>query len=219
MNILKDNKLVQILETIAVFWLAKTLIIKTAADFHFAYPSIPIITLAQGSLFVTYTTTIIFLLYRTKIKPYFYFGKEVLLYSALGIIIIWLSHGVLALIYVNANNSSVIEFVNYKDSYKYINLLSIIILIPITEEILFRGYLINILKKTGVLVSLLVTSVLFVTVHLIFHKYGSPLGMLVNGIYIFFFSMTVGFAYIRAGLMAAILVHIFNNLYVIVTNT
>ena len=209
--------MVYVLEGYVVLWVSKILFTIFAAKLHFAIPFVPDTTMLLLSSVMACIITIIYLIFRTKYTPIFTISKKACLYSALGIGIIWSFHIISSYIFVS-HSAPVLEYIKGNDVYKYINIICFIILGPITEEIIYRGYFVKLLIPKGTVSALLITSLLFVTSHLLLHNYGFS-AVLVLGIYFFIFSMTAGFVYTQAGLVAAILVHIFNNLYVLVVNT
>lgn len=212
----KYKNIVYVLEGFVVLWLLEILFAILAGVLHFSIPFAPVITMALLSSVIACTLTILYLLFRTRFIPIFTINNKALLYSGLGIVIIWFFHIISSYIF-DSHSNPFLEYIKCKPVYKYINIICFIILVPITEEIVYRGYFVKLLIPKGTLSALLITSVLFVTSHLLLHNYSS-LAMLVLGIYFFIFSMTAGFIYTRAGLVAAILVHMFNNLYVLVVN-
>ena len=105
------------------------------------------------------------------------------------------------------------------EAYPYyfeLNLFLSIIWGPFIEEVLFRGYFLEILKSSwSVKASILVSSLLFT----IGHK--GLAEILLNGkwhyimsvLMIFLSSVVFSAAYIRGGLLAAAIIHMFANLY------
>jgi membrane protease YdiL (CAAX protease family) len=206
-----------LLEGFAVLFLSKLFFTTRAAKLHFELPFVPDMTMILLAALVACIVTIFYLLCRTNYIPTFTLNNETILYSFFGIAIMWIFHLISSIILVK--HAAPLDYtINCKDIYKYLNILCAIMLLPITEEVIYRGYFIKLLMPKGTLSALLITSGLFACSHLLLRNYSS-LEMLVLGIYFFIFSMTAGFVRIRAGLVAAIFVHVFNNSYVLIINS
>jgi membrane protease YdiL (CAAX protease family) len=103
--------------------------------------------------------------------------------------------------------------------YDLINILLYTVWAPLIEETLFRGFFLEILKpqwnNTG---ALLLSSLLFTLPHMAYPSFYSSgiLDGLLIVLSILMDSIIFGMAYIRGGLIAAIIVHAFSNSYMLI---
>jgi len=214
----RNSNIVFVIEGVVVLTLSQIVFAILAGVLHFTFRFVPIVTLALLCSVVATTLTILYLSFRTRCAPIFTVNNKTILYCVSGMIIFWIFHIILSFIFPG-KNAPIVEYIKCGHPYKYINFVCFIMLAPIAEEIIYRGYFLKLLLPKDTLNALLITSVLFVTTHLLFHNYGLNLALLVYGIYFFLCSMTYGVVYKQAGLIAAISIHIFNNLHIWVINT
>ena len=85
-----------------------------------------------------------------------------------------------------------------------------VIITPVIEEILYRGIILNLLlKKYSVLVSIILSSIIFAFIHLKFIGIG----------YLFLYGLLFGFAYYKTkSLFTSILLHFLINLMAVTTS-
>ena len=135
-------------------------------------------------------------------------NKEWLLNSLAAIVLAWFIAFVSIL---SLGNSDAFANEIFSIENKNIFGLTLLILViwgPLIEEIFFRGFIFEIIRKTwSNLFSLLATSLLFAAFHGIFGGIGPEL------IFIFLYSAVFTIAYIQCGLVGSTLVHCFVNSY------
>lgn len=86
--------------------------------------------------------------------------------------------------------------------YNILNIISIVIVAPIFEELLYRGLILTALRKYGNLFAMVTTSLLFALAH----------GNFIQAFPIFFFSLILCYVVLRSNsLYVAIAIHLINN--------
>ena len=98
---------------------------------------------------------------------------------------------------------------NFKFNTQIFFLLKVILLVPILEEVFFRGVVLRIFlnKNASIILSIIISSLLFALIHF------NPLS--INYITIltaFSFGIIAGIVYIRYGLLYAIIFHMLHNI-------
>lgn len=176
------------------------------------FPSVPVITIAIfSSSAISQVSAITYLAFRFKCFPRFILNKTAVLYALVGIILA----SFLIMVQVSFFGKEVPaiqEELNTPPPYRYLNLLAATIWGPFAEEVLFRGYFFEELRESyGALAAGLLSTGLFVILHAIG-------GLTFGLIFIFLYSALFTFAYMRGGLLGAIVSHIFSNVSLVCLN-
>ena len=185
---------------------------------HSHYPSAPTLTVnILSSSAIAPVLTIFYLWLRTKCLPKFVLNREALLTAISGMVLVF----IVSLLYVMIfkYNTFVKNLLSSPGNYKEINIFLFVIWGPLLEEVLFRGYILNLLKSYGKITALLITSILFATLHLLFAGFSIDLYLLVESIFLVIYAMIYGVCYLNGGIVSAILAHVFCNLYFLVANS
>jgi membrane protease YdiL (CAAX protease family) len=170
------------------------------------FPQFPWITLG---LLLSVTNAplaaFIYLILRIGFVPKFSIERETFLWSVgTGMALIWTVNSAQTLV-LGQISVQMQGILNASPSYYLLNLFLLILWGPFVEEIFFRGYFLEILyQKHSTLKALLFSSALFTFGHV----WGGFNGSLV---FIFLASVVFSLVYIKGGLVASILVHIFAN--------
>lgn len=175
---------------------------------YFQRDTIPIIY--EIIIGIAMLLSIIYLLLRYKYFPRFksHILSETLTASFVGIFILWLLVFFLFLVIFDRNKIDpfISSVINSPPPYFYINFVMLVILTPVLEEILMRGYFFELLKKKwNIKYALLITVIFSMITH---YKYG--LGVFVIAIYNIVFILL----YIGGGLIASIIGHVFLNYFI-----
>jgi len=158
---------------------------------------------------------ILYLWIRTKYMPKIKIHYDSIMYSIAGVIFMWFFLYI-GLLFFGFNDVYIKKLIGVSGVYKYINVFWFAIWSPVTEELIFRGYFLEMLSHKKPVIALLITSLLFVTLHIIFSLNPYNYLMIISCASFFIFSMIVGFVYLHAGLMPAIIVHMFSNIYFLI---
>jgi len=97
---------------------------------------------------------------------------------------------------------------NFKLNTQIFFMLKIMLFVPVLEEIFFRGVILNLFfkKNKNVLISLLISSLLFASIHF------NPISInYITIITAFSFGIVAGLIYLRYGLLYASIFHMFHN--------
>jgi membrane protease YdiL (CAAX protease family) len=104
----------------------------------------------------------------------------------------------------------------------YINLFLFLIWNPVTEEIVFRGYILELIRtRWNTIFAIVLSTALFVFPHVFFNGLRSPLYfsreflgyLLLPMLPKVVFSVVVSIVYLRTGIMGAVLAHVVMNFY------
>jgi membrane protease YdiL (CAAX protease family) len=219
----KSRSLLIILEGLGVslaahafggFYLAPKLIY----DYEIMLPPVTIALLLTSSL--SPVIAIVYLALRLKFIPNFRINKGSVVWVILGTILI--CTGIYLVNIITGGSYYSEEILRVPTPYQYFNLALIIVWTSTAEEILFRGYFFENLRRSwGNLIAIFVVSALFVIPHgiwgaLYFTQRMPNFSLVVFSIVltsIFVSSIIYTVTYLKAGLPAAILVHIFGNLF------
>lgn len=185
---------------------------------HRVFPSAPTLTTnILSSSAIAPVLTIFYLWVRTKNFPKIVLNRDNILTTVSGIVLIF----IVSLFYVMIFRSNLFikNLLVIPGIFKNINVVWFVFWAPITEEILFRGYFLNILTCHGKIQALVISSLLFVAVHLLFAGVGINLSTILEIGFLFIYSMIFGFCYLQAGIVSSILVHVFDNFYFLVVNS
>jgi membrane protease YdiL (CAAX protease family) len=177
------------------------------------FSEIPLLTISMiTSSAISPVMAILYLALRNKFIPKFSIKRGMFAYILSGIMLAWLIVFINMLFSVK-EISFAKEILESPSPYYYLNLFLLILWGPFLEEILFRGYLFELLKPSwGDPMSLLLSSTLFVMPHGIFGFFDITL------ISIFLYSIVFTLLYMYGGLIASISVHAFVNLYLLYLN-
>lgn len=94
--------------------------------------------------------------------------------------------------------------------------LNTLVLAPILEEYVFRRTILNsLLKKKGVVISILFSSLLFSLIHINFYPFSFSVTNFINANLL---GLLLGIVYYRYGFFYSILLHFIFNLFVLITN-
>ena len=135
--------------------------------------------------------------------------KNSLIIGIGGIFVIWIIKFLSFLFFINkgATLPSIKSFLELPSIYFYIGFIMLVIIGPILEEILFRGFFFEVLRrKWNIKIALAVILLFSAIVHL---KYGiSVINVIIDNV-------ILTLIYIEGGLIASIIGHIFLNFYMI----
>lgn len=180
------------------------------AEILLDFPPITIALLSSPA--ISPVIAIIYLAFRAKFFPKFSANREVLLYSLSGIIAAWLVIFIKILL-LGKEISLAKEVLETPQPYNYLNLFLIILWGSLIEETLYRGYFFEILKQNwNSKMAFLFSTILFVIDHGIWWSFDIYL------FFIFLYSVIFTLTYMKGGLIASILVHVFVNFYLFYLN-
>jgi membrane protease YdiL (CAAX protease family) len=169
---------------------------------------------------------IIYIAIRLRIIPSFKANKNTFVYIIAGIAVALLLRHLITSI-SGSKYKFVLEVLQTPYPYIYINLFILLIWTPVVEEILFRGYFFEILEnKWGLLIALISSSIIFALIHGLWGVLwleGLTVGIIISFLlwlfFIFLGSLLLTAIYIKGGLIAAIMVHVFMNSYLLYLNS
>jgi membrane protease YdiL (CAAX protease family) len=162
---------------------------------------------------------ILYLLFRLSCFPSFMVNKHCLKDAAAGFIAIWLII-FLNLLMFGEEHSLVRKSLSVQGNYVYLNIAIVVILGPVLEEVLYRGYILKTLARFWSNNSaVLISTILFVITHAIwtFRNYPDVLSLIISAkiglglIFIFLYSLVYSYSYLICGLPISILLHVFTN--------
>jgi len=156
-----------------------------------------------------------YLFARTRMIPKIIINKKEMVYIVLaGMVGIWINESLMLLIF-GERMQLFDKSVKSVSVYIFIDIFFYTIWAPLIEELLFRGYFLEILKsKWNNVSACLLSSLLFVLPHILLSPgiLSVTDGMLI-GAFIFINSIIFSMAYIQGGLISAFIVHAFSNFY------
>lgn len=178
------------------------------------FSELPLLTISiLSSSAISPIVAIIYLALRAKFIPKFSVKREILMYILSGMVMAWIVV-FLSVLVSGKGDTFAQEILKTPHPYYYLNLFLLILWGPILEEILFRGYLFEILRQQmNSAVALLFSSVLFIGLHGLWGVFG------INLFFIFLYSVIFTLLYIQGGLIVSILVHVFVNSYLLYLST
>lgn len=145
---------------------------------------------------------------RTKVKPTIILNKQVVALTFAGVVLVY----IVSLMYMYIfKESNFVSNLSSPNAFKYINLFWYVVWAPVTEEILFRGYFLNVLSARGNVTASIVSSLLFAAAHILFAYPHFDIIMALESSFLFVYSMIFAFMYVQGGIIPAILTHIFSN--------
>ena len=162
--------------------------------------------------------TIIYLMLRLDHSPNIYFDKIVIMVSTASIVVLWFI-ALFEILIIGPSNIFVKQLLSSYVSYVNINIIWFILLAPILEEILFRGYFYDLLRQYGELIAIVLSSLLFVIPHVLFAGISIDIVVIIQAVIIFMRSMVLSISYRYGGLVASVLAHIFINAYSLFLNS
>ncbi len=177
-------------------------------------PGVPILTVAiVASSTFSPIITIAYALLRFKFLPNFYFSKRTLAFIAIGVLSS-ISFSLLN-IYISGNKIPFAEsFLYLPFNYYYLSVFLLTIFVPILEEVLYRGYIFELLKKGfGPWWSLFFVSSLF----FLFHGFWGVFNL--STFFVFIYSVLFTFVYINGGIFASVISHISVNSFLFFIST
>lgn len=185
------------------------------------YSYIPQITVKLLSSAISATVATCFLAWRLKYIPKMVTDKRELFSTILVGIIALYVFIYLALHWFEKYNSNVQLILHTYSFYFKLNVFLFIFCIPFIEEVLFRGYFLEMLRRPwGTSFSICFSSLLFIFGHkgfLSLLMYGD-IHYLIPFSYVFLGSILFSIGYLRAGLLASIFLHSFANFFVLYIN-
>jgi membrane protease YdiL (CAAX protease family) len=185
------------------------------------YPHVPKITVSWFSYpAIAPVITICYLAIRFKHIPKIFTDKKKVISTIIVGAIVLCVFNSLGLFIVGKYNGNAQAILHTSSFYFPLNIFLYILWIPFIEEVLFRGYFLEILRGSwGVTYSICFSSLLFVLSHHWWFLVFSDIHYLLQVFAIFLASLLFSLSYIRAGLIAAILMHTIGNCYVLYINT
>lgn len=152
---------------------------------------------------------------RTKVKPAIILNKQVFVLTLTGIVLVY----IVSLMYMHIfKESNFVSSLSAPSAFNYLNLFWYVVWAPVTEEILFRGYFLNILSARGNVTASIVSSLLFTAAHTLFAYPHLDMIMALECSFLFVYSMIFAFMYVQGGIIPAILAHLFSNWYFFISN-
>jgi len=220
----KKKSLLLVIEGLALFMAVHAVsgyyIYPKLADF---YPNVPRLTMAMLSSAAISLIAILYLAFRSKHFPKYFMDKQYIIPIVVaGAMASWFIFFIEISVFNLNKTLSIIQAIlkTSDSSYYNLNVFLYVCWSPLIEETLFRGYFLEMLKGPwGVRFSMLFSSLLFVIPHM---KLGGNFVIdffSVTSFFLFLTSLLLSVVYIRAGLLAAILVHLFEHLYILFINT
>lgn len=195
------------------------LVPKISYEYELILPPVTVALLFTSSL--SLVVAIIYIALRLKFIPNFRINKKAILFVIPGTIFV--CTGIYVEHLLSGGGSYYMEeILRVPTSYLYLNLFLIIIWGSFAEEILFRGYFFENLRKSwGNLIALFIVSVLFVIPHgiwgAVYFSQSIPnfsvVVFCIVLVSIFISSIIITGTYIKGGLFSAVFVHIFANLF------
>ncbi|MBN2429279.1 MAG: CPBP family intramembrane metalloprotease [Deltaproteobacteria bacterium] len=169
------------------------------------FPSVPLVSFLIFFSLSAFFVAILYLWKRTSFKPIYWRGKNLFFCVFAGMVAAWL------ILFTNTlfigNYSPLTHQISSLGSqYFYPAIFILFVLGPCLEEIFYRGYLFEIMKKPfGDTAALVFLSFLFMFGHFVWS------GFTIGHIALFFYSIIFTLVYIKGGLIASISVHAFLN--------
>lgn len=198
-----------------------------APHIAYSFPSLPHQTVGMLSTSaISPVAAIIYLAFRLRYLPRFKIKRETFILVVPAIILIWLIT-IIGTLLLGKEDIIAQEVLRTPKPFLYLNVFLLIFWGPLVEEVLFRGYLFETLRKIrGDIFALCATSILFVIPHgLWWHLYyiqdALPGNFLIFGISLVFigvYSAIYTALYIAGGLITAIVAHMFTNFYLLYLN-
>jgi len=213
-NYTRERSAVMIIMAFGVFLIAHAIggysFAPKLADAFSEVPRLTIGMLASSS--VSPIIAIIFLLVTTKFIPHLDIKKETIECIVAGFMLGWL-FVFLEVLILGREMSLVVDILKTPRPYYYVNLFLVVVLGPILEETLFRGYFFELLRHSWANGrAFLFSSSLFVLFH------GLWGGIDAGLFFIFIYSAIFTLLYIQGGLIASIMTHSFVNFYLTYLN-
>ena len=176
-------------------------------------PQLPYISVAMLSTSaISAVITTIYLVLRTNFIPSLDIRWELLSYIVAGIIVAWFATFI-GLMMMDRQVPLLQEVIQEKAAYYPLNFFLIILWGPFWEEVLFRGYFFELLRKQqSAAWALLFSTTLFVLFHGIWGGFSVGLSL------IFLYSVIFTLLYMEGGLIVSVSVHAFVNFYLTVLN-
>jgi membrane protease YdiL (CAAX protease family) len=172
-------------------------------------PKITINNLASSA--ISPILTIIYLMLRINFFPRFYFNEKVLMCLGAGFVLIFFKQFSWKII--AGKDYSLINFLDVPPPYYYLHLFLVIVWGPIIEEILFRGYFLEIaLYRWGQPLAIIISSLLFTIPHSL-GGYEFNIYLIISLVFFFLWQVIFSLVYLVGGISASILVHVMNNAY------
>src|SRR5208283_1089010 len=172
-------------------------------------PPITVFILSSSAL--SPVIAIAYLKSRIHFFPNFFINSETLAVAASGVVIVWLTIFVERIIFLGRGPLLLPRLLMVSPPYNYVNIFWYTFWAPLIEEVLFRGFFLNMLmKKWSVWSAVLVSSILFAFPHILFSE--TNVG-LVGSSFLLMNSFIFSFVFIQGGIVAAVLTHAFNNIF------
>lgn len=160
-----------------------------------------------GIHLIIFLLIILFLVKKEIVKRNYFHGGYKKLFFAL--ILVYLTRIIIApILFLENNEDQVSATDNISLSLLVLNFLNFVILPPINEELVFRGYILRkfINSKRELIIGMIFSSILFASIHLNLIEFNFR-----SIIYTFILGLVFGFIYIRFGIIASIVSHAFIN--------
>ena len=177
-------------------------------------PGVPTLTVAiLASSTFSPIVTIAYAVLRFKFLPNVYFSKKTLVFIFFGVLVS------ISISFLNIFISGRIipfaeSFLHLPYSYFYFSVFLLIVFVPILEEVLYRCYVFELLKKGfGNWLSLFLVSSLFFLFHGIWG------GFDLSTIFLFFYSVVFTFVYVKGGVLASVASHVSVNCFLFFIST
>lgn len=173
------------------------------------FPEMPLLTIAilSSSVFSTFFA-ILYLSLRLKFIPKVMLNKDVFIFSLSGALAAWLVAFVSVIYAGSADIFLAKQIYSIKQPYFLPTLSLLVFFGPCLEEVLYRGYFFESLRREhGNLIALLFSSLLFASFHGIFGNFNFSL------FFVFLYSVVFTFAYIGGGILSSIMAHSLLNFY------
>lgn len=139
-------------------------------------------------------------------------NREVLMYALAGITMSFFLVFIEAIL-LGKDITFAQEIIDAPRPYSYLNMFLVIMLGPIAEEVLFRGYIFEIMQDTwGKTFACIGSTMVFVILHGLLGSFDASL------IFIMLYSVIFLITYLQGGLVSSISVHVFVNSYLIYLN-
>ena len=221
MDLSKTKSLLVVIEgfvvQIATHWISLKHLPQRLVEFN---PDLPWITVGMVSATISPLVAITYMCIRLQLIPKMITESKIFRSSAIGIILAWLVVFTQVL-FLGKGDPFTLDILQTRSqpAYFHLTLLLLVIWGPLLEEALNRGYFFETLRMNwGTAVALPISSFLFVSFHGIFMTiyYG---GIGYEMIFITLYSIIFTAVYMRGGLFAAFVTHMFVNSCLLYLNT